>query len=315
MKLFFQILSKLPISWLRALAKFIASILNNSYFLEKRKGMRWSVHVNSYIAFPEMNDEERKAFSKQALRNECIAYFEFVKSWGSKPEYSIGQIRDVHNQDLIKQAMQNPNGVMAIIPHLGTWEMMSAWLTQFSSTTIMYKPFKDKGVDDFVLSGRQRLDTTLVPTDVSGIKDILKELRSGGFTIMLPDHKPKGNTGGVYVPFFGVDTLTATIVGKLASKTQCALLGMSCIRRDDGDGFDVYCYELNDDDLWAKDAKVATAALNQAMENMIRKHPEHYHWRYKRFRESKLAGQAEIIDPYRWTEEQVIESFVTERQQ
>ena len=43
--------------------------------------------------------------------------------------------------------------LLAIVPHLGTWEVMNAWLNQFGSPTIMYKPVKDELTDDFVRSG------------------------------------------------------------------------------------------------------------------------------------------------------------------
>lgn len=301
---------------LQSFARLVARILNAQDMSNTTKGTRWTARVNSYIAYPELTKDERDTFEKDTVTNQCLSYIEFLKSWGNAPEYSIGQIKEVHNQQLLTDALNNPNGMIAIVPHLGTWEMMNAWLNQFGSPTIMYKPVKDKAVDAFVLSGRQRLNANLVPTDASGIKAIFKSLKQGGFTIILPDHKPEAQAGGVYAPFFGVDTLSATIVGKLASKTKCALVGLSCIRRSDGSdnktGFDVFCYDFNDPNLWSRNAKAATTALNKAMETMINAHPTHYHWSYKRYRDSQLHT-SETNHPYEWSEQKLIENFVDNR--
>lgn len=93
--------------------------------------------------------------------------------------------------------------MLAIVPHLGTWEMMNAWLNQFGAPTIMYKPVKGKMANDFVLQGRSRLNATLVPTNGSGVKAVFKTLKQGGFSIILPDHVPNPS-GDIIVPFLGL---------------------------------------------------------------------------------------------------------------
>ena len=199
------------------------------------------------------------------------------------PDWSIAQICDVHNKDILLDGLASPNGMLAIVPHLGPWEMMNAWLNQFGSPTIMYKPVKSMMTNDFILQGRARLNATLVPTDGSGVKAIFKTLKQGGFSIVLPDHVPDPS-GGVVVPFFGIETLTSTLASKLASKTKCALVGLSCIRRDDGRGFDIYCYKLDDPALYDRNAETAAYALNLAMQRMIEDNYSHYMWGYRRFK-------------------------------
>ncbi len=211
------------------------------------------------------------------------------------PEWSIAQIRDVHNKDILLEGLASANGMLAIVPHLGTWEMMNAWLNQFGSPTIMYKPVKGDITNNFVLQGRSRLNATLVPTDGSGVKAIFKTLKQGGFSIVLPDHVPDPS-GGVVVPFFGIKTLTSTLASKLASKTRCALVGLSCIRRDDGRGFDIYCYKLDDPALYDRHAETAAYALNQAMQQMIEEKCSHYMWGYRRFKHIPALGNPYNVD-------------------
>jgi len=252
-----------------------------------------TIKINMALIEPALTVKQKKTVIKDIVRHQCLSSVESIKSWAMPPEWSIEQIREVHNQEILLEGLANPNGMLAIVPHLGTWEMMNAWLNQFGSPTIMYKPVKDKLTGDFILKGRARLNATLVPTDSSGVKAVFKTLKRGGFSIILPDHVPEPS-GGVVVPFFGVKTLTSTLAPKLASKTKCALVGLSCIRRDDNRGFDIYCYKLDDPALYDRNTEVATHALNIAMQEMIEDQCSHYMWGYRRFKRIPNLG-----NPYR----------------
>lgn len=242
-----------------------------------------TIKINMALIEPALTSKQKKTVIKDIVRHQCLSSVESIKSWAMPPQWSIEQIREVHNQEILIEGLANPNGMLAIVPHLGTWEMMNAWLNQFGSPTIMYKPVKGDITNDFILQGRSRLNATLVPTDGSGVKAIFKTLKQGGFSIILPDHVPEPS-GGVVVPFFGVKTLTSTLAPKLASKTKCALVGLSCIRRDDNRGFDIYCYKLDDPALYDRNTEVATHALNIAMQEMIEDQCSHYMWGYRRFK-------------------------------
>ena len=81
-------------------------------------------------------------------------------------------------------------------------------------------------------------------------------------------------------------------MSKLASKTQCNIIGVSCIR-DEISGFNVHCSRLSDDIL-SKDLQTSVDSLNIALEKMINLAPEQYIWGYKRFR--KVEGQENIYN-------------------
>lgn len=275
----FNLFRFVPLFLLRWLAVFVAWIM----MLLPNLSIHNTVRRNILLAYPTLNDKEKKQLHKQIIKNQCLTSVESVKSWAMPAEWSIGQIKEVYNQDILIQGLNNPNGMLAIVPHLGTWEMMNAWLNQHGSPTIMYKPVKGKISNEFVLQGRERLNSTLVPTDASGVKAIFKTLKKGGFSIILPDHVPDPS-GGVVVPFFGVQTMSSTLAPKLASKTKCALVGLACLRRKGGKGFDIYCYPLENPKLYDRDMTIATIALNQAMQAMIEPISEHYMWGYRRFK-------------------------------
>ena len=275
----YHIFKIVPLSVLQMLARFVAWIILR---MPSASIMR-TVKINMALIAPTLSDLQKQALTKEIIYHQCLTSIESIKSWAMPPDWSIAQICDVHNKDILLDGLASPNGMLAIVPHLGTWEMMNAWLNQFGSPTIMYKPVKSMMTNDFILQGRARLNATLVPTDGSGVKAIFKTLKQGGFSIVLPDHVPDPS-GGVVVPFFGIETLTSTLASKLASKTKCALVGLSCIRRDDGRGFDIYCYKLDDPALYNHNAETAAYALNLAMQRMIEDNCSHYMWGYRRFK-------------------------------
>lgn len=289
----FNLLRYVPLPLLRALARFVAFFIS----LQKHTGIYQIIDKNLQMVYPHLSLLERERMAKQTLQNQALNIVESVKSWAMPVDWSITQIHTVHNQQLLLDGLANPNGMLAIVPHLGTWEIMNPWLNQFGSPTIMYKPVKGDRANAFALQGRERLNATLVPTDSSGVKAIFKTLKNGGFSIILPDHVPEPS-GGVNVPFFGINCLTSTLAPKLASKTGCSLVGLTCVRREDKNGFDVYCDTLNDPNLWDKNVEVATTALNQAMEKMINRFPSQYMWGYKRFKNVPI-----VKNPYKLNEE------------
>ena len=298
----YQIFKFVPLSVLQILARFAAWVIlrmPNASILR-------TVNINIALIAHTLPNLQKQTLIKDIIYNQCLTSIESIKSWAMPPEWSIAQIHDVHNKDILLEGLASPNGMLAIVPHLGTWEMMNAWLNQFGAPTIMYKPVKGDMTNDFVLQGRSRLNATLVPTDGSGVKAIFKTLKQGGFSIVLPDHVPDAS-GGVIVPFFGIDTLTSTLASKLASKTKCALVGLSCIRRDDRRGFDIYCYKLDDPALYDRNTETAAYALNHAMQTMIETHFSHYMWGYRRFKHIPVinnpytangADLAAFIDSY-----------------
>lgn len=272
-----------PLGVLRVLAICTAWLMN----LQPQRGMLRKVRLNLQLAFPDMPNHEREHLAKISVQKQCLSYVEALKSWAMPPQWSIDQIADVHGLEPLKHALSQSQGTLFITPHLGTWEMMNAWFSQYANPIIMYKPIRQPQLNQFILQARQRLNATLVPTDASGVKLLFKNLKNGGSSIILPDHVPPLN-GGVIVPFFGVPCLTGTLTAKMAAKTGCVLMGLSCLRREDG-RFDVYCDRFDDPALYDGNVEVATAALNRAVEQLILRAPADYMWGYKRFK-----GVAEI---------------------
>lgn len=253
-----------------------------SLLFKTNSSLRKTTEKNLSLAYPELSTYERDILTQKSMQSQCMTYAESIKIWGSSTDYALSLISKIHGEKIFLDVIEAQKGVIVVVPHFGTWELLNVWLNQHSSPVIMYKPNKNEDVDRFMLEARQRLNAKLVPTDESGVRAIFKHLKSGGLTVILPDHVPK-ESGGIYSMFYGQNALSSTLVSKLAAKTQCAVIGLSCLRCDDIDGFEIYVSKLSDDIL-SKDLQLSVDTLNIELEQIINTAPAQYIWGYKRFR-------------------------------
>ncbi|KAA8731819.1 lipid A biosynthesis acyltransferase [Acinetobacter qingfengensis] len=267
--------SKLPIRFLQGIAKGLTYTLIN---LTKAKTLH-AARLNLDIAFPDISAQKNEQLRKQAAINEMTAYFEFFKIWGSSTQQNIDRIHYVEGEKYLRDAIEKGHGVVLVIPHFGTWEVMNAWVSQYTPMTIMYKPLKNTAVDQFVREARSRQKANLVPTDETGVKQVFKTLKQGGTTAILPDHSP--DFEGDFTNWFGIPLYSSHLIAKMVQKTKASALLLYAFRNDNG-GFDMFIESLPEQ---IQDRQTnGTALIHEAMENLIHRYPEHYHWSYKRFK-------------------------------
>ncbi len=277
-----KFVSRLPLPVTRFMASSLAGIVN---FLKISKTSE-SIRFNLKIALPELSEQERERITRAAIRNELMSYFEFFSIWGAKNAENIQRVHRVEGEHLLQEALAAQKGLVLVVPHFGTWEVMNAYIAQHTQMSIMYKPVKDPAVDEFVREARSREQATLLPTDETGVRQIFKALKQGGTTVILPDHTP--TVGGEYVPFFGVPLSSSNLTAKLIQKTKAKCLFLYAMRNQDG-GFDMFIEAL-DEQIYSVTPNQGTEIIFKKMEQLIQHHPEHYHWSYKRFKAHEALG-------------------------
>ncbi|TCB61020.1 lysophospholipid acyltransferase family protein [Acinetobacter terrae] len=271
-----KFVSRQPIQISRFIARALAGLVN---LLQLSKTSD-TIRLNLQIALPELTSEQHEQIIQHAIRNELTSYFEFFSIWGASNKKNIARIDSITGEKLLQDALKAPEGLVLIVPHFGTWEIMNAYLAQFTQMTILYKPVKNEAANQFVRAARSREQANLVPTDESGVRQIFKALKQGGTTVILPDHTP--NVGGEMIPYFGVPLATSNLSAKLIQKTKAKTLFLYALRNDNH-GFDMHIEPI-DERIYQGNANEGTGVILEAIENLIRRYPEHYHWSYKRFK-------------------------------
>jgi KDO2-lipid IV(A) lauroyltransferase len=118
----------------------------------------------------------------------------------------------------------------------------------------------------------------LAPTTLTGVRDLLKALKQHEAVGILPDQNP-GKSEGEWADFFGRPAYTMTLVHRLAQSTGATVLLAFGERLPWGRGYVIHIEPF--------DAIPTPAAINQAIEQLVRRKPEQYLWSYPRHRKPK----------------------------
>jgi KDO2-lipid IV(A) lauroyltransferase len=268
----------LPWSWLRALGRLLGHIFWRFDTREKHV-----TQFNIARCLPELNAAQQAQLVRASLIDFGQTAFEMPKLWLTPPAQTLAAVARIDGEDILERQLAERRGVLVLAPHHGNWEMVGLYLGQRYGITSMYLPSQGEAVDELVRLGRSRSGATLVPADTSGVRAVLKVLKSGGIAGMLPDQVPKG-AGAEPAPFFGHPALTMTLASNLLQKTGARALFAFALRLPEG-GFRLVFREP-DPAIYAGDLAQSLAGLNRSVELCVREQPEQYQWEYKRFKGS-----------------------------
>jgi KDO2-lipid IV(A) lauroyltransferase len=183
--------------------------------------------------------------------------------------------------ELIAQAQSEGRGVIVFAPHLGNWEVLGLHVATLGKTVALFEPPTMASIGDFIHQARQRSGSQLVPTTPRGIAELVKSVRRGGITGILPDQVPDDEQGGLNVPFMGVRCHTPTLACNLLQRSGALAVTGVAVRVKGG--FAIR-YALASPDVYSDDLSVALTAMNSDVERCLRGIDEQYQWQYKRFR-------------------------------
>ncbi len=269
------LIGKLPLSVVQLLGSLIGNLL-----LAFRIRMALVCHENIRRCFPELTSQDQQDLTRQSLQETSKSFLESAISWTASKDICQSLIYEVEGKSEVDTLIAKGNGLIFIIPHLGNWEIIQHYLGRYYKPTHMYQPNRDKSLNTYIQSCRDKTGTHFVPTDNSGIRAQLKALRQGGAIGVMPDQEPEIHTGE-FAPFFGIDALTNHLVTGYVAKTGASTIITHLTRLQNGKGFRL---TFSVADLDSGSTSESLSLLNQSIERAIRPIPGQYLWSYKRFR-------------------------------
>jgi KDO2-lipid IV(A) lauroyltransferase len=123
------------------------------------------------------------------------------------------------------------------------------------------------------------------------VRTLIRTLRAGGYTAILPDQVPPLGQG-VWAPFLGREVYTMTLLSKLAQQTGAAVILTWCERLPQGQGFCMHMRPFNAPELLDVNCppELAAAAVNRGLEQLVRAAPGQYLWSYARDKQPRAEG-------------------------
>ena len=241
-----------------------------------------TTRANIAHCFPELSPTEQKKLVFNSLQHTGMAIFEAAVIWHQPYSWLEPYLVHIKNKQLLDKAHNSGKGLIILLPHIGNWEIFSRYMPTTCDPVALYEAPRIAELGKLIKKNREKTGAKVVPTTSRGVAALLKHLRQGGTTCILPDQVPNNKKrGGVFVPFFGHPVYTMTLVTQLYQRTQSTIIGATA-KRIRG-GFEVAFHSVGDD-IYSSDEIKSTGALNTFVEECARTMPEQYQWEYKRFK-------------------------------
>lgn len=263
----FRFLARLPLPVLHnlgALAGWLAWLLSATY----RR------NFTAHIRQADMIDARNAAIAEAGK-----SLLELPKIWLRPQDEVVGRVVKVSGWELVEEAWAAGRGILFLTPHLGCFEVTAQYYGAQRPITVLYRRPKQDWLAPLIEEGRGA-NLKLAPADLSGVRRLLKALKSGEAVGMLPDQVP-GKGEGVWIPFFGRPAYTMTLAARLA-ETGATVLMAYAERLHYGAGYHLRLFPLSA----ALEGELAARAgqLNHELEALVRQCPQQYLWGYNRYK-------------------------------
>ncbi|MDM0114458.1 lysophospholipid acyltransferase family protein [Variovorax sp. J22R133] len=208
-------------------------------------------------------------------------------------ESVLPHIRSWTGVEAVEAALQAKHGVIFITPHIGSWEMLGQaigerFVDAHGPMTALYRPPRKAWMTELVTGSRDRRGLKMLPTSTAGVRGLMRALRSGGYTGILPDQVPPQGQG-VWAPFLGRPAYTMTLLPRLAQQTGAQVFLAVCERLAPGKGYAIRFEALDRTALNDPKAtpEAAATAMNIGIDKLIHELPGQYVWDYARYKEPR----------------------------
>ena len=261
------------------------------WLLSLRPGRRRRiVATNLALCFPDTPKSVRKRWLRQTYQASLRAVLEHgVLWWGSEARQR--RLIRIDNPEAALGDGKRP--VIWLAPHFIGLDMGGVLLAMDHQLATMYAPSKNPVSDKIMLHGRSRFASPLQISKGSGIKPILKALKSGLPFYFLPD-QDHGRRNAVFVPFFGVPAATVSALPRLAKLTGAQIIPVVTTQLPGGQGYRVRFYPPWDN-YPSGNLDVDVARMNTFIEARIREMPEQYLWLHRRFK-TRPIGESSLYE-------------------
>lgn len=241
-------------------------------FFGSRKFARWARHNLDASGIAEHPAQFRHLLRKN-ISETGKSSLETLAIWFRPEAKVLAWVRACQGWEHVEAALARHQGIIFLTPHLGCFEITSLYYAARHPISVLYRPPRKAWLAPLIHAGRARGQVKLAPTNLQGVRGLLKALKQGEAIGILPDQVP-AKAEGEWADFFGRPAYTMTLVGKLAKATNATVLMAFGERLPWGQGYVIHIEPLQ--------AMPEPAALNRAIEQLVRRKPEQYFWSYQR---------------------------------
>ncbi|MGQ5521655.1 lysophospholipid acyltransferase family protein [Chitinimonas sp. PSY-7] len=285
--LLLRCISALPLLLLHAigaLAGWLAWLLDRGYRTRFRDNLRqaYSSNYNHLL--------------RNSIAQNGMGALELLAAW-TRPVHAVSRlVRHCEGWQHAEAALAEKRPIIFVTPHLGGFDIAGRYVSTRLPypLTAMYRPPKLAWLEPIMQAGRARDNGRTAPATAAGVRILMRALKSGEATIILPDQAPSGGEG-IWAPFFGKPAYTMSLLPRLAHATDAVVLFFFAERLSWGRGFKVHIQPMQG--AFSGDRLADACLLNQNIESLIKMAPTQYLWSYNRYKHpagAPLPDEAQI---------------------
>lgn len=287
MKPLFRLLARLPLRANHALGAFLGRLV----FLVSPR-YRWRLLDNLKASGVAREPSEVRRIARENAAEIGKGATEIA--WALfRPGEIVAQVRERVGWECVERLRAANRPILFVTPHLGAYDVAGRYLWSHLPILAMYRPHKIFWIDQLLREGRNRGaapdGTNVAPATMAGVRMVLKHLKRGGCSVVLPDQVP-GQGDGEWVDFFGRPAYTMTLVGRLQEATGAAVVFCYAERLARGAGYRLRLAPL--DESLPADRHLAARRVNEMVERLVRECPAQYLWSYNRYKRPAGAPPA-----------------------
>ncbi len=248
---------------------------------------RFTLLRNVTIVFPNLPKSERIRIVRESLIHLGFNFFEILVLPQMGTNFVNARV-EFHGEEHYLEAKKKGKGVLGLCLHIGNGDFSaSAIAMRGSSVSIISKRFKSKFWDQLWFGLRGAHGVTYIEAHGSKTAfDILKACKKNGLVAFVIDQF-MGKPYGIPTLFCGKETGTAYGLALFATKTEAPVIPIWTWREPVGGKIHV-CFEPEipnvEDENRDLQMKKMTERYNEALEHILRKHPEQWMWVHRRWK-------------------------------
>ncbi len=268
---YLNFLARLPMRWYFHVGALVGWI---GYRCARTEAVR--LRDNLYKSGICSSDREYRTLLGQVIVQSGRSVSEWLKAWYAPRAEFDRLCVDCSGWESVEAAQQRGQGLIFLLPHLGSFPIAVRYTGQRLPLTVLYRVPRERWRQPVVLAGARNAGVSMAPAELKGVEMLLRALKRGEAIALPPDQTPNSK-GGAWAEFFGRAAYTTTLVKKLQRATGAALIAGFAERLADAKGFRIEYRSVPTESF-------DEAVLNRVIEDLVRRCPSQYIWSYNRYK-------------------------------
>jgi KDO2-lipid IV(A) lauroyltransferase len=242
------------------------------------------VLANLAQAFPQWSASECRRMAHCVYRNAGRTLIECLLLETLSPDKMNQLVEGVEGLGFLEQLVATHRPLIVVTGHMGNWELMGAYFArQGYRLKVFAKPLHNPRLEADLLAARRSLGLDVIYTG-EGLKPALRHLHEEGVLVFLADQDAR--RAGIAIPFFGAPASTALGPAVFAYLARAPIVPVFALRIGAARHRCTVLAPIEPVMGEKREAALErlTRAHVEALEQVVRKHPDQYFWFHRRWK-------------------------------